>query len=426
MVLAFCLVALLGLSVPAEAAGLGKVVVFSGLGQPLRAEIEVAATREELSGMRVRLAPQEEFQRVGLDYAASLQQLHFIIEQRGSEHVVINLLSITPINDPFIDLLLEVDWPSGHLVREYTFLLDPPESLSGSDGATGPLLLNLPELPADAAPVASPVVAGAETPQEGAIDAQAEVAEAAEAASESVLTAVGGTQERAAKGSEPTTAAATLRKVKRGDTLSKIALSIKPDGVSLEQMLVSLYRANQAVFDGANMNRLRAGKVLVIPNQPELDLLSRAAAKKIVQAQAADWNSYRKKLATLVAQMPVKDDPGKQNDAGKVTAKVEDKEVAAVTARDQLKLSPTEIASLKPGTSEEDLVAKRKALKEANERLVLLEKNVANLQKLLDQNQKSMKLEEKQSQAAEKMTPVGVNKALDTSKAKKKQKLPPV
>jgi pilus assembly protein FimV len=413
MALASCL-ALSGVSLPAEAAGLGKLLVFSALGQPLRAEIEVTATREELPGMTARLAPKEAFQRVGLDYLASLQNLHFIIEQRDNEQVVIKLLSTVPINDPFLDLLLELDWPTGRFVREVTLLLDPPEALANSVPLSGLAVVKLPELPAAAA------AAGRSE--------EAPLAAVSEEASEEKLALRARAREALAREGEPATELREFREVKRGDTLSKIARSIKPEGVSLEQMLVSLFRANQEAFDGANMNRLRAGKLLVIPRPAALETIPPAAAKKLVEAQSADWNSYRKKLAAMVVQVPGKDAGGKQEDAGKITARVAEKEMASVTPRDQVKVSATDLEGMKPGAaakvSEEDLVAKEKALKEANERLIMLEKNVASLQKLLEL--KSLRLADKLPLGAEKATPVRVRKAQEPPKAKKKQNPHPV
>ena len=125
---ASCLV-LSGVPSAANAAGLGKIVVFSALGQPLRAEIEVAASREELAGMKAQLAAPEVFKQAGLDYATTLLGINFSIDKRSAGKAVIKLNSDKPINDPFIDLLLELNWATGRLVREYTFLLDPPEMM---------------------------------------------------------------------------------------------------------------------------------------------------------------------------------------------------------------------------------------------------------------------------------------------------------
>ncbi|MDR2111868.1 MAG: hypothetical protein LBQ62_02010, partial [Candidatus Accumulibacter sp.] len=91
----------------AQAAGLGRLVVFSALGQPLNAEIEVTATRQELTDMKAQLASPEAFEQAGLDYATALLGLRFTFERRSNDRAVIKLSSDRPINDPFLDMLLE-------------------------------------------------------------------------------------------------------------------------------------------------------------------------------------------------------------------------------------------------------------------------------------------------------------------------------
>ena len=111
----------------AEAAGLGKLTVLSGLGQPLRAELDIGATKDELAGMSARLAPQDVFRQAGVDFASVLFDLRFAVEKRPGGNAVVKVTSSRPINEPFLDFLVELNWPAGRLVREYTFLLDPPE-----------------------------------------------------------------------------------------------------------------------------------------------------------------------------------------------------------------------------------------------------------------------------------------------------------
>ncbi|MDR0440551.1 MAG: fimbrial protein FimV, partial [Candidatus Accumulibacter sp.] len=142
----------------AQAAGLGRLVVFSALGQPLRAEVEVTATRQELADMSARLASPEAFRQAGLDYATALMSMRFNLERRPDGSAVIQMTSERPINDPFIDVLLELNWAMGRLVREYPFLLDPPEYVAKTDmGApvSAPTAA-APEFPAPAAPDAPP------------------------------------------------------------------------------------------------------------------------------------------------------------------------------------------------------------------------------------------------------------------------------
>ncbi|MEI7431723.1 MAG: FimV/HubP family polar landmark protein, partial [Betaproteobacteria bacterium] len=387
--------ALSAIPLTAQAAGLGKVVVFSALGQPLRAEIEVTATREELSDMKAQLASKNAFQQAGLDYAPDLQSIRFSIDKRPSGKTVINLVSSAPINDPFIDMLLELNWPTGRLVREYTFLLDPPEVSAKNAAKVAPVAVSKPEISVDKpASSVQASAAVADEPRAKTTPPKARVQEAP-------VKPVG----QAADSSES-------REVKRGDTLSKIAGATKPEGVSLEQMLVGLFRANQEAFDGGNMNRLKTGKILSIPEKSALEAVSSTEARKIVIAQSSDWNAYRSKLAAVAAQTPVKEGGAKQEVAGKITAKVEEKVSGSAEPKDQLKVSKTDTANTKYGAaakrSEEDLVAKEKALKEANDRLVSLEKNVVNLQKLLDL--KSQNLAELQQRAAEKTAPVETKK----------------
>jgi pilus assembly protein FimV len=377
MAVASCL-ALSGIPLAAHAAGLGKIVVLSALGQPLRAEIEVTATREELADMSAKLASPDTFKQAGLDYATTLLGIQFSLDKRSGGKPVIKLSSDRPINDPFVDLLLELNWATGRLVREYTFLLDPPEFAAKSAAA--------PVAPAIAKP--GPAVRGSSR-------IEADVRDKALAAVRAKSDA-----KRVPEG----TAAAVpedFREVRRGDTLRKIAVETRPDGVSLDQMLVGLLRANQEAFENGNMNRLKAGKILKMPEKATVESVQDGEARKIVAAQSADWNAYRNKLAGVAAQTPEKDETASQQDSGKITAKVEESTAAAEEPKDQLKVSKTETGSGKPGetakASDEDLIAKDKALKEANERLASLEQNVTDLQKLLDLKNQDLAAAQKQA-----------------------------
>jgi pilus assembly protein FimV len=121
----FMLCALLPLA--SWAAGLGRLSVLSSLGQPLRAEIEVVSQPgEDLDGLSAKLAPIEAYRVAKIEFADALLAVTASVQRRGNALVVL-LSSIQPMNDPFIDVLVELNWASGRLVREYTFLLDPPE-----------------------------------------------------------------------------------------------------------------------------------------------------------------------------------------------------------------------------------------------------------------------------------------------------------
>ncbi|MFS2021371.1 FimV family protein, partial [Massilia sp. CT11-108] len=111
----------------AHAAGLGKLTVLSALGQPLRAEIELTAVSgDEASGLTAKLASPEAFKAANIDFNPALLSLRFNVEQRGGRQFI-RVSSTQPLNEPFVDMLLELSWNNGRLVREYTFLLDPAE-----------------------------------------------------------------------------------------------------------------------------------------------------------------------------------------------------------------------------------------------------------------------------------------------------------
>ncbi len=377
----------------ALAAGLGKLTVLSGLGQPLKAEIELLALQKgEADNISVRLPPAEAFRKANIEYSGALLSVKFSVQQRGEDRYVVVLSSAQPMNEPFLDMLVELDWTTGRLVREYTFLLDPPEYKG----------------PSMAAPVTvAPAIKSVEMPK------QPEAAALAPAA-QRPLAAPAQAAPRTASAGEA--APGKTYQVKQGDTLTKIANANKADGVSLQQMLIALYRSNADAFDGENINRMRAGKILNIPSAESVTAVDQNEAARTVLAHAADFNDYRRKLGAAVAAAPERADKRRQSASGKITAKAEDAPAAPKEAKDQLKLSKAEQPG-KPGVKrsaqglQEDLFAKEKELKDANERIALLEKNVQDMQKLLEL--KSQAGAQLQQQAAK----AGAAKAVEPAKA---------
>ena len=358
----------------AEAASLGKITVLSGLGQPLRAEIEISASRAELAGMTARLAGSSAFKEAGIDYASALLDLRFDIGKRSNGTPVVKVSSTKPVNEPFMDMLVELSWPSGPLLKEYTFLLDPPE-----------------------------VAARAAARQAAATDARVVETVRGAGAAPSASGSATATASRAAPEARKTQESGT-HLVQQGETLRRIAGETKHDGVTLEQMLVGLYKKNPDAFIGNNVNRLKAGAILSIPDKAAVAAIPAAEARQIYVTQAEDWNAYRQKLASATAQGKASPDAAAPQAAGgKVTARVEEKPTAADQAKDKVKVSSTEMPAKgvtggKSAVGEEELIAKDKALKEAEDRLALLEKNVIELQKLVDM--KTQRLAELQQQAS--------------------------
>lgn len=356
-----------GLPQEVNAAGLGNIVVFSLLGQPLRAEVEVSATREELAGMNARLAPASAFKEANVDYVISLSGIKFSMDKRPNGQSIIKLKSDKPINEPFVDLLLELNWPTGRLMREYTFLLDPPE------------LTTKKLVPVTPAKASSPPLTGSSS---SAATRSASMIDD-EQRSKALAQAKGHESKR--KAQDQPTDGQDVHEVKRGATMQKIASKTKPEGISLEQMLVGLWQANPQAFDGGNMNRLKAGQTLATPDKATLEATSTQEARKIIVAQAADWNAYRRKLSAEAAHGPAREDVGQRDTAGRITAKVDDTAAPVAKPKDQLRVSRTGAnGSTKGKPSEEDLIARDKALQETNERIASLETNIASMQKLIE------------------------------------------
>ena len=368
-----------------EAASLGKITVLSGIGQPLRAEIEISATRAELAGMSARMAPPSAFKEAGVDFAPALVNLRFDIGKRSNGTPIVKVSTVQPVNDPFIDMLVELNWPSGPLLREYTFLLDPPEMLAKA-GRQAP-------------------VTNARVVDTTRASATAPIPRAEQAASTGQVR----------KPQESGT-----RVVERGDTLRRIAGETKHDGVSLEQMMIGLYKKNPDAFIGDNINRMKAGAILNVPDKATVAAIPAAEARQVYVAQVADWNAYRQKLAAAPGEARAEPDAGQQSAAGKIAPKVEDKPSAADMAKDKVKVSSAEMAAKggagKVAAVEEELIAKDMALKEAQDRLAALEKNVGELQKLVDM--KTQRLAELQQQvSAPPVAPVEPPKPAEPPKA---------
>ncbi len=351
----------------AHAAGLGKLTVLSPLGQPLNAEIEIVSLRPgEEENLSAKLASADAFKQAGIEYNAVLASTRFSIERRNGRPVV-RVTSSAPVNEPFLDLLVELQWNTGRLVREYTFLLDPVEYKAPAALAAAPA----PMQPQVAAPAAEPA-------KPAPIEAKPLPADAAPAP----------------LAREPAGAARTYE-VKKGDTLGKIARENLAQGVTLDQMLIAIFRANQEAFIRDNINLVRAGRILNIPADAATTV-DGDEARRIVSSHHSEFNAYRNRLAAAPAAAD--GSAGRREVAGRIEAKPE--APAPQDKQDQLRLSKADPA--KPGAAgtraarEDDRVARERALKEAQSRQTELEKNVTDLQKLLElKNQQLAELEKK-------------------------------
>ena len=387
----------LAASFAAQAAGLGRLNVLSSLGQPLSAEIEIVSLQPgEEDNLVARIAPLEAFQQAGIEPSPSLVGLRFAIVRRDGRPML-RVTSPQPVNEPFLDLLVELEWSGGRLVREYTFLLDPPEYKGQQAIAAAPAKpAAQPGAPAKAP--AAPLSSGAPTaqplpplpdakpaPQEAATTAAAPAA--VQPAPEKPAAEKPATEKPAAE--KP--AAPGGYEVKRGETLGEIARANLRPGVDLNQMMIAIYRANPDAFLRENINLVRAGSILSIPSAEDLSGVEAAEATRLVQSHRAEWDDYRARLAAQPA--PADTASGQRAVSGKIETKPEP---AAGAAQDRLRLSKADPAKPSAAARADDAAARERALKEAQSRVTDLEKNVADLQKLLElKNQQLAELEKK-------------------------------
>ncbi len=363
----------------AYAAGLGKLTVLSSLGQPLSAEIDlVSVQKDELTTLSARVASPDAFQQANMQYSPALIGVRMTIERRSDGKPYIKIISTRSVNDPFLAILIELTWAQGRLLREYTALIDPPGYSPTPAPVTPPVAATAPVAPS-AATDTKPI---APAPQP-------------EASAAPALPPKPSPKATPGKAAAPAKAEGSEYAVKRGDTLAKIAAGVKPEGVTLDQMLVSLYRNNTDAFAG-NMNRLKTGTILRVPEKERIAETTQAEAVKEVRVQAANWNAYRLKLAEAAGNAPAQETT-KSAASGKITTAVEDKAAAKEAPKEVLKLSKGDAAASgkaaggKPMSAkdrmrmlEEEAVAREKSLAEANERVAQLEKNIKDMQRLLE------------------------------------------
>lgn len=341
-----------------HALGLGRLNVNSSLGESLKAEIDITSLApEEASSLVVRIAPPEAYRAAGVEYNAVLQGAQATLSRRADGRAYLRVTSDRAVQEPFVDIILEMTWSSGKLVREFTLLFDPPSSRTAPPAqAVAPVAPTMAPAPVAATPIRpAPAPAMAATPP------------ATKRATASTAAPVARPIPAPGSDSYP---------VRHGDTLTRIATRTQRPGVELDQMLVGLYRANPDAFIRANMNRLKSGVVLSVPPTDSIKSVAPAEAREIIQAQSSDFNSYRTRLAEG-APAAATDAPTRQA-RGKVVASVDDKRLAGTASADKLRLSG---GSVKPAVPEAQ-VSKATEDKANATRVAELNRNVDELKRL--------------------------------------------
>ena len=284
---------------------LGTPRVLSQPGQPIRAEIPLrasAADQEQLSNLQVINASKTAYERLGISAAIVELEPQLRIDRRdGNRSVIVvetaKTLSAAQLKqDPFIDLMITLQWPSGQLTKNYTLLLGDPSQVT----------------------------------------------------------------------------------VRPGQTLSEIAAQMAPllDGATLDQTIMALYKANPDAFAGGSIHRLPAGAELVKPSQSLMQSITPTQASQFVEKANQAWAESHSGPAKAAAT--------KSSDTAKAV-------MDPAAAKDRLTIGPGADANSDQRRYTEEIVAQEKMLEQTRTRIVELEKNIADLQKLLDANKAQSK-----------------------------------
>ncbi len=350
----------------AQALALGRIVVQSALGEPLRAEIDVPdINSDEAASLRVGLASTEAFRAAGIDINAALADLQISLQRRPDGRAYLRLTSSRPVTEPFVDMIVEANWSSGRIVRDYTLLFDPPNLRA-------------------AAPQPAPIAPGVSAPAAAAQQAPRPVAPVVPAPSPAPAPVARTTPPAAAPAAAPAPraapAAATANRqirVQAGDTAGRIAAANRPAQVSLDQMLVAMLRANPNAFIDGNVNRLKAGTVLDLPSAQEAAAIGPGEARQTIAAQSRDFNEFRRRLAGSAPAASVA--AADRQAAGQIQTEVRDAAPAA-PASDKLTLSKE--ATVAGQASQEARIAEQRQAQDNASRVAELSRNIEELAKL--------------------------------------------
>ncbi len=364
----------------AGAAEFGPQQVRSGPGQPLRAVIVLGnVSQAEADGLSVKLAPRDAFRQAGLRYDPTLEKLSVSVTPTGGREpgysgtYLVHVDSAEPVSTSFLDLLLVLEWRTGRQSNAVT-LSAIPEASAAQPQAVVPAAASSGGTPAaSATPATSSTPVASEPSGNASANASAANAEGA-------------------------------RKVGRGDSLSSIAREFTggEGGTTLAQMMSALFEANRSAFIGDDPNRLRQGATLTRPTDAQVQSIPPAQARKFVSSAREQFEAYRARLAESTAQQAAP--AGGRSAQGAIEAG-KAPEAAAPATRDELKLSRPGKGGAggtagRTGGSEEEQIAQGKAQAEAQGRVNELQKNVADLQKLLAMKNQAVANLEEQAAAA--------------------------
>ena len=269
----------------AAALGLGEMTMHSALNQPLDAEISLKGVGDlDSSQILVGMADNKSFEDAGIERTFFLSNIKFDVVFDSSGDGVIKLKSKKLLNEPYLDFLLEVKWPTGRVLRSYTALVDLPVYTEAQAPVVnlGPGSKEVPEVPPAEKVTAQPVqtvdvseTASADVPAEDVVEEQP------------VYAAEGAVGEVA----DQDAASGTYR-IQRNDTLWGIARKLQPSkSISVQQTMLAIQRMNEQAFVDGNINRLKAGEVLRVPTEGAVREISAREAMNEVAQQNRQWQA---------------------------------------------------------------------------------------------------------------------------------------
>lgn len=362
----------------AQAAQLGRLEILSGANEPFAAQIQIESIQpEERASLQAKLASPEAFRAARLTIDPNLQSLSFSVQDGPSPgSAVVSIKADKPLPAGFIDALVELTWAGGRVAREYTLTI-PVGNVNKPQPSS-----SLPEIrPPRTAPILTAKPGAGEqfeTPKADSVRVEPEKPEVKPP-----------TEKPVAARTEPQPGEGLT--VNKGDTLSELAIGLVGDGVTLNQAMAALYEANRDAFINGSVHLIREGARIQVPNRSALRAKSPNEAL-VVLANNDDRNVYSA-YARQIGLLTVEQQAASASDPTASQGRIDPKPVDSVSApaqEDRLQIAPGAAQGGNTAdSSAEELLAKSKALSEANERIALLEKNVTDLQRLLEMQQET-------------------------------------
>ena len=375
----FCL---LLLPLVGNALQLGKIVVTSSQGQPLNAEIEMMLTPgEDLSKLKTSLATKESYESQGIERLAIHNNISVELQKNEKGQTILKLKSTQPVPDPFLDLLIQVDSAKGRNYREYTVLLDPPET---------PIIQQEKIVAIDKA---EPLT----------MNDKKEVKESADK-NKITFEKENKNNLKPLEKNKPADLSSKSITVKPADTIYKIARENKIPGITTEQMVVGIFNLNELAFTNKNINGLEVGQKIALPTKDDFMNLTHAKAMAEIKIQSSQWNKYSTKTAEAVANSPkvISTTP----EVPLTPATIIQNQPASSAPRIKLtgdtltnNKNSKEIIQKEINQINDDKTALEKNIKDAEQKIILLEKELADAKKILTiSNQALFDLQEKSKQ----------------------------